>query len=87
MSAAMLDGTEPAVAKVFMHGRSQAVRLPKAFRFDTDQVRVRRVERGVLLEPMITDVDDWFAAMDRHADAEFMPAGREQPALPADRAF
>ncbi len=29
-------------AKVFWSGRSQAVRLPKAFRFDTDEVRVRR---------------------------------------------
>ena len=30
------------VAKVFWSGRSQAVRLPKTFRFDTDQVRIRR---------------------------------------------
>ncbi|NDL60310.1 antitoxin [Phytoactinopolyspora mesophila] len=77
-------GSNSAVAKVFMHGRSQAVRLPKAFRFDTTEVRVRRVGRGVLLEPMVTDVDQWFAAMDRHLDTEFMARGREQPAPPAD---
>lgn len=76
--------TETGVAKVFMHGRSQAVRLPKAFRFDTDQVRVRRVGYGVLLEPMISDVDEWFDALDRYDDVEFMPAGREQPSMPAD---
>ncbi len=29
-------------AKVFRCGRSQAVRLPKTFRFDTGEVRVRR---------------------------------------------
>jgi antitoxin VapB len=30
------------IAKIFMNGRSQAVRLPKAFRFDADEVFVRR---------------------------------------------
>lgn len=75
---------ESAVAKVFMHGRSQAVRLPKEFRFDTERVRVRRVDRGVLLEPMITDVDEWFDALDRYDDVDFMPEGREQPAMPSD---
>ncbi|WP_129663969.1 antitoxin [Phytoactinopolyspora endophytica] len=76
-----------AVAKVFMHGRSQAVRLPKAFRFDSDRVRVRRAGRGLYLEPVITDVDDWFAAMDRHQDVEFMPEGRDQPDMPAERSL
>jgi antitoxin VapB len=32
-----------AVAKVFMNGRSQAVRLPKAFRFGTGEVTVERL--------------------------------------------
>jgi hypothetical protein len=39
------------IAKIFMHGRSQAVRLPLAFRLPGDRVRVRRVEGGILLEP------------------------------------
>lgn len=38
-------------AKVFWTGRSQAVRLPKEFRFDADTVLVRRQGRAVLLEP------------------------------------
>ena len=39
-------------AKVFMTGRSQAVRLPKAFRFDTDEVLIeRRPDGAVLLRP------------------------------------
>ena len=53
------------VAKLFRNGRSQAVRLPKEFRFEGDRVWVRRVPDGVLLQPMITDVKEWFAAMDR----------------------
>ncbi len=40
------------VAKLFKNGRSQAVRLPREFRFEGDAVRVRRVPEGVLLEPM-----------------------------------
>jgi virulence-associated protein VagC len=41
------------VARIFMHGRSQAVRLPQAFRLPGDRVRVRRVKNGILLEPMV----------------------------------
>jgi antitoxin VapB len=41
-----------ATAKLFKTGRSQAVRLPKEFRFEGKEVRIRRVGRGVLLEPM-----------------------------------
>jgi antitoxin VapB len=69
------------IAKIFMHGRSQAVRLPLAFRLPGDRVRVRRVESGMLLEPMVTDIDAWFAELDRFADVPFM--GRRQPPLPA----
>ena len=38
-------------AKVFKHGNSQAVRLPKEFRFDDDEVIVKRSSGGVLLLP------------------------------------
>jgi antitoxin VapB len=37
-------------AKLFMNGRSQAVRLPREFRFEGKEVVVRRVGKGVLLE-------------------------------------
>lgn len=70
------------IAKLFMHGRSQAVRLPLAFRLPGKQVRVRRVKQGILLEPMAADVDAWFAALDRFADVPFMEDGRRQPPMP-----
>lgn len=38
-------------AKVFRHGNSQAVRLPKEYRFETDEVLVKRASGGVLLLP------------------------------------
>ena len=45
-----------AIAKVFMNGRSQAVRLPKEFRFDTDEVTVERQADGaVVLRPLPSD--------------------------------
>lgn len=45
--------TERTIAKVFMTGRSQAVRLPKEFRFAGKEVRITRTESGgVLLEPI-----------------------------------
>ena len=70
------------IAKIFRHGRSQAVRLPLAFRLPGDSVRVRRVEGGLLLEPMATDVDAWFEALDHFTDVPFMEGGRKQPAMP-----
>lgn len=41
-----------ATAKIFMHGRSQAVRLPKEFRLPGKEVKVSRVGDAVLLEPI-----------------------------------
>ena len=70
------------IARIFMHGRSQAVRLPLPFRLPGDRVRVRRVEGGILLEPMVTDLDTWFAELDRFADVPFMEEGRRQPPMP-----
>ncbi len=43
---------ETGTAKIFKHGRSQAVRLPKEFRLPGKEVRIRRLGRGVLLEPI-----------------------------------
>ena len=66
-------------AKLFRNGRSQAIRLPREFRFEGDRVRVRRSGRGVVVEPMFANVTDWFAELDRMAAEPFMPDGRRQP--------
>ena len=39
-------------AKLFKNGRSQAVRLPKAFRFEGTEVRIRKQGEKVILEPI-----------------------------------
>lgn len=41
-----------AIAKLFSNGRSQAVRLPKEFRFEGREVSVRREGDAVILEPL-----------------------------------
>lgn len=83
--------SETGTAKLFKSGRSQAVRLPKAFRLPGAEVRVRRIGRGVLLEPIERDIKDIkaiFAEIDRLGGADFLPEGRpEQPPMPPPRAI
>jgi len=74
-------------AKLFRSGRSQAVRLPKEFRFEGDCVCLRRVAEGALLQPMITDPKGWSTAMDRRRGDPFRKAGRKQPKTPRRRIF
>jgi antitoxin VapB len=50
-------------AKVFKTGRSQAVRLPKEYRFDTDEVTIERVGDAVVLRPKVTDNAAWVARL------------------------
>ena len=76
-----------AVAKLFRNGRSQAVRLPREFRFEGDRVRIRRTREGVLLQPLIPEVSSWFAELDQLKRELFMKQGRRQPTTPRRRLF
>ena len=77
------------IAKLFRNGRSQAVRLPREFRFEGSQVRVRRVAEGVLLEPLIADPAQWFAELDCLRQGHFLGNGKErnQPVTPRREIF
>ena len=66
-------------AKVFWSGRSQAVRLPKEFRFEGDEVRIRRHGCAVILEPVAHDWL-WLEALIGPVDEDFARAAAEQPA-------
>ncbi len=79
---------EPARAKLFQHGGSQAVRLPKAFRFEGSEVTVRREGDAVILEPIPPmrkrpttkeEMAAFWAEVDRHGDSEF--PDRDQPPM------
>lgn len=61
-------------AKLFRNGNSQAVRLPQEFRFQGDQVRIRKEGNAVVLEPIITNTKEWFAAMDKDAGSDAFTA-------------
>lgn len=69
-----------------MHGRSQAVRLPKEFRFEGKEVRVSRVGNKVILEPIEKppfNVEAWRGRLRAMGAGDFLPEGRpEQPPLP-----
>jgi antitoxin VapB len=80
---------KPATAKLFMHGRSQAVRLPKAFRFEGSEVRVSRIGDKVILEPVVPppfDFDVWRAKLDALGARDFLPDGLpdDPPVEPED---
>lgn len=65
-------------AKVFWSGRSQAVRLPRAFRVDGREVRIRRRGRAIVLEP-VPESWEWLDALVDQVDDDFVSAVREQP--------
>ena len=71
--------TALASSTVFTSNRSQAVRLPKEFRVDTDEVFLKKVPEGFLVIPR----DPWesfFEGVEALSD-DFMAAGRQQPPL------
>jgi len=70
-----------AIVKLFWSGRSQAVRLPKAFRFDTEQVRIRQHGTTVILEPISSNWE-WLDKLGS-PDDDFAHAATAQPAAQA----
>ena len=65
------------VAKLFKNGQSQAVRLPKEFRFEGTQVFIKRVGNAVLLLPEQGSWQVLFDSLGLFSD-DFM-VSREQP--------
>jgi antitoxin VapB len=65
-------------AKIFWSGRSQAVRLPKNFRFQGQAVRIRRRGNAVVLEPLAEDWD-WLDTVTGKVDDDFVRAVKERP--------
>lgn len=65
------------IAKLFTNGRSQAVRLPKEFRFNGKDVYIKKVGKITILIPRD---DPWGSVMDslEEFSEDFMES-REQP--------
>ncbi|HYZ23526.1 MAG TPA: AbrB/MazE/SpoVT family DNA-binding domain-containing protein [Rhodopila sp.] len=67
-------------AKVFWFGRSQAVRLPKEYRLETDEVRSRRHGNAIILDP-VHDDRRWLDQIVGPVDADFEAAATNQPLM------
>jgi antitoxin VapB len=72
---------ETGIAKLFRNGRSQAVRLPREFRFEGSEVNIRRdPESGdVVLSRRYKSMQDWFARMDQLKSDDFMNDRNDAP--------
>ena len=71
-------------AKIFINGRSQAIRLPKSYRFEGNEVYVKKVFEGVLLLPKDNSIwDVWERNLQKY-DSPFM-SERNQPDLQQHR--
>ncbi len=64
-----------ATAKIFENGRSQAVRLPKEYRFDSDEVLVNKIGDIVFIMPKSSKWDSFMKAIDLFS-SDFMEEGR-----------
>lgn len=67
-----------ATAKLFRHGGSQAVRLPKAFRFDGTEVAIERRGNAVVLTPKLKPKLKTLADVARYMRERF-PQGADFP--------
>ncbi|MBO4609468.1 MAG: antitoxin [Lachnospiraceae bacterium] len=65
-------------AKLFENGRSQAVRLPKEFRFEGDEVMIGKVGDIVVLSPKADKWDLFMKALDMFSDDVFENGRGEQ---------
>jgi antitoxin VapB len=55
-------------AKLFKNGSSQAVRLPKNYRFPGKQVFIRRLGKGIVLMPEVGSWDTLIESIDQFTD-------------------
>lgn len=75
----MVDTPGVDTAKLFTNGRSQAVRLPKDYRFEGNEVMVTRLGAAVVLLPKNHDWNVLFDSLSGFS-GDFM-SGREQPPM------
>ncbi|MEO6078439.1 MAG: type II toxin-antitoxin system VapB family antitoxin [Steroidobacteraceae bacterium] len=68
-------------AKIFWSGRSQAVRLPKEYRFKGTEVRIRRQGGAIVLTP-IEDEWAWLKRVIGPVDEAFKRAALDRPKDP-----
>jgi antitoxin VapB len=73
-------------AKLFKNGKSQAVRLPKEFRFGSDRVYIKRVGDAVILLPYQTPWKTLLDSLSQFSD-DFMTEREQLPVQDREDAF
>ena len=73
------------IAKIFQNGQSQAIRLPKEFRFKDDQVYIKKSGNVVILIPKSNSWDSLINSLEKFSD-DFM-VERNQPRTQARESF
>ena len=64
-------------ARLFVNGRSQAVRLPKEYQFKGDNVYIQKIGEAVILVPFDKDWETFLHGLNNFSD-DFMSDGRFQ---------
>ena len=67
-------------AKIFRSGNSQAVRIPKEFQLEGDEVEIQRHGSALMLRPKRASWAALTESLDKFTD-DFMKDGRKQPPL------
>jgi antitoxin VapB len=73
-------------AKLFKNGKSQAVRLPKEFRFEGDRVYIRRMGNAVILLPYRASWDALIESLDLFSE-DFMSERVQPPVQDRENLF
>ena len=70
---------------MFTSGNSQAVRLPKEYRFNTDEVCIKKLGKSIIMYPKEHEFEAFLEGINSFSD-DFMASGREEQA-PQERAW
>lgn len=73
-------------AKLFQNGKSQAVRLPKEYRFSGDKVLIKRMGKAVVLLPYQDSWSILFESLEQFSD-DFMSERQQPPEQERDNIF
>ena len=78
-----------AIAKVFQNGQSQAIRLPKEFRFAEKEVCVKRVGHAIMIYPKAKEAELFLSSLGSFSDDFFESIlearANEVPSAPRER--
>ena len=76
------------LGKVFQNGRSQAIRIPKEYRVDTNEVFIEKVGDSLIIKPKYENKwDSWFDALDKIDTSDFLEDRNQPPAQEREDLF